>query len=224
MDFTVCTSTSFPGRATLISPKDTIGTRNPTFVWSPVTGCTQYCLKVANANFQNDPILEECYDAEEVISGQRCSIAPGLDLDPGNYRWWIQTINCKGEGPWSNYKSFRYQNRSPGRTTPISPRGLVSSTPTFVWTVASAATQYHLQVDSNSGNVVDEVYDAEDVTLGSRCSVILPDALPDDDGAIYYWRVQASNDAGAGAWSGWRYFETICALKPGTDKKKARTG
>jgi len=227
MDFTVCTSTSFPGRATLISPKDTIGTRNPTFVWSPVAGCTQYCLKVANANYQNVPILEKCYGAEEVISGQICSITPGLDLDPGNYRWWIQTINCKGEGPWSNYKSFRYQNRSPGRSTPISPRGLTSSTPTFIWTAASAATTYHLELINYRDGIdvlvmEDPSIDANEVTIGSRCSFILG-TLPDDD-SVYYWRIHASNDAGDGAWSGWRYFETHCALKPGTDKKKARTG
>ena len=57
-----------------------------------------------------------------------CSITarPGwISIQEVYYRWWIQTINCKGEGPWSNYKSFRYQNRSPGRSTPISPRGLI---------------------------------------------------------------------------------------------------
>ncbi|MDD1748934.1 MAG: hypothetical protein LUO89_03565 [Methanothrix sp.] len=223
MDFTVCTSSSFPGKATLVSPKSTISTKNPTFVWKPVTGCTQYCLKVANAKNQNEPIFEERYDVEESLSEQGCSITPVLDLDPGNYRWWIQTINCKGDGPWSNYMSFKYQNTPPGRSTQISPRGLVStSTPTFLWTAASAATEYHLQVDNNRVNVVDEWFDAEEVTRGSRCSALLPVVLPDDD-AVYYWRIQAANDAGNGPWSSYRYFETICPFKPGAAKKIART-
>ena len=63
-----------------------------------------------------------------------------------------------------------------------------------------------------------------EVTIGSPDAQYYCGTLPDDDGAVYYWRIQASNDAGDGAWSGWRYFETHCALKPGTDKKKARMG
>jgi len=239
MEFTVCTSSSFPGRATLVSPKDTIGSLKPTFVWMPVTGCTQYRLKVAEANHQNEPIFEALYDVEDVFSETEklCSIAPdlGQDLNPGTYyRWWIQTVNCKGDGPWSNYKSFRYLDRPPGRSTPISPQGLISTdSPIFTWTAASLATEYHLQVinynylDDSDELVAEEDFDANKVTKGFRCSGSLGTLQGDD--SVYYWRVQANNDAypydpdGTG-WSGWRYFETNCASKPGTDKKKAWTG
>jgi len=68
---------------------------------------------------------------------------------------------------------------------------------------------------------------ADKVTKGFRCSGSLG-ILPDDD-PVYYWRVQANNDASefdpdpnAPTWGSWRYFETICGLKPGTDAKKAR--
>ena len=238
MKFTVCTSSSFPGRATLVSPKDTIGSLNPTFVWMPVTGCTQYRLKVAEANHQNDPIFVGLYNVEEVFSDteQVCSITPdlGQDLEPGiYYRWWIQTINCKGDGPWSYYKSFRYLARPPGKSTPISPRGGISTnTPTFTWTAAYAATTYHLELINYRNNidvpVMEEDFDADKVTKGFRCSGSLG-PLPDGD-PVYYWRIQANNDAYPydpdEPWSGsdWRYFETHCALKPGTDKKKARMG
>ncbi|MBN1235335.1 MAG: hypothetical protein JW999_04710 [Methanotrichaceae archaeon] len=222
MAFTVCTSSSFPGKATLVSPKGTIGSKNPTFVWNAVPGCTQYCLRVVDAHYQSVTLFEECYDTQEVLSDQRCSVTPGLELDPGNYRWWIKTINCKGDGPWSNYMSFRYQDRPPGRSTPISPKGLITtSTPTFTWTAASLATEYHLQVDNDTENVVDEWFDADDVTKGFRCSAFLPLTLPDDD-IVYYWRIQASNDAGEGSWSSYRYFETICPFKPGSANKTTR--
>ncbi|MCX6676689.1 MAG: hypothetical protein NTU95_01925 [Methanothrix sp.] len=224
MVFTVCTSSTFPGKATLVSPKDIIGSKNPTFVWKSVIGCTQYCLKVANANDQNHPLLLECYDAEEVISDQTCSITPPLNLAAGSYRWWIQTRNCKGDGPWSNYMSFNFANKSPGRSTPISPQGLISTaTPAFTWTAVSAATKYNLQVENSSVIVVNEWYDAEDVARGSRCSAFLPIALPDDD-AYYYWRIRAGNDAGNGPWSSLKEFETVCAFKPGPVKKEARNG
>ena len=132
----------------------------------------------------------------------------------------------QGRRAWEHYKNFRYMNVSPGKPTPISPRGLISTDePTFTWTAASAATTYHLElINYHDGIDVpvmeDASIDANEVTIGSRCSFILG-TLPDDD-PVYYWRIHASNDAGDGAWSGWRYFETMCALKPGTDKKKAR--
>jgi hypothetical protein len=238
MEFTVCTSSSFPGRATLVSPKDNIGGSNPTFVWMPVPGSTQYRLKVARSDLQNEPIFEAVYDAEEVFSetDKVCSIKPDpeqLDLYPdAYYRWWIQAINCRGDGPWSYYKSFRYLFRSPSKSTPLSPRGLTSSgIPTFTWTASPLATEYHLQVinyqDEEDIIVAEMDFRADKVTKGSRCSGTLG-PLPDDD-PVYYWRVQANNDASefdpdAPTWSSWRYFETICAYKPGTDAKKARRG
>jgi len=232
MEFTVCTSSSLPGRATLISPKDNIGSLNPTFVWMPVTGCTLYRLKVAYANLPNEPIfVSDDLNVEDVFSeaDSLCTYTPdlGLDLEAGTYyRWWIQAINCKGEGPWSYYKNFRYLNRPPGRSTPQSPQGLISTnTPIFTWTTASAATEYHLEVINDNDEIVDEGwFDADKVTKGLKCSAMLT-PLPDDD-IVYYWRIQAINDAddGEGPWSSYRYFETVCASKPGTDKKKARTG
>jgi len=234
MEFTVCTSSTFPGKATLVSPKDAIGSMNPTFVWMPVTGCTQYRLKVAPANHQNEPIFDKDLDVEDVFSDtdKVCSYTPPeLVLDSGiYYRWWIKAINCKGEGPWSYYRSFRYLDRPPGRSTPISPQGLISTnTPVFTWTAASLATEYHLQVinynyDEDEDEFVAEGdFRADVVTKGLRCSGSLG-ILPDDD-SVYYWRVQANNDAypydpEGTTWSSWRYFETNCPSKPGSVKKK----
>jgi len=230
MDFTVCAS--LPGRANLVSPKDTIGSKNPIFVWQPVSGAIEYRLKVAKAGNPNVAIFEESYNAEDVYSDmdQTCSVGPVLtdDLEPSvYYRWWIQATNCRGEGPSSYFKDFKYVPVTPGRSTPISPSGLISTnSPTFVWTAASAATEYHLEVyirNESPGDdfiLVDEGwFDANKVTKGYRCSGTLG-PLPDDD-TVYFWRVQASNDAADGPWSTWRYFETICAFKPGKDTKKS---
>jgi hypothetical protein len=121
--------------------------------------------------------------------------------------------------------SFRYVNVPPGRSTPICPQGLISTnTPTFIWTAASAATEYHLQVVNITDSIVaDEWFDADVVTKGLRCSAHLTTTLPDDD-VIYFWRIQASNDAGNGSWSSYKYFETVCAFKPAPVKKKAKMG
>ena len=219
MKFTVCTSKSLPGKATLVSPKNAIGNKNPTFIWNAVAGCTRYCLKVANVNSLNAPVFQECYDASEVLSGKVCSVTPVINLKAGSYRWWIQTTNCKGDGPWSDFMAFRYLKQLPGKSTPISPKGLISSSqPTFTWTAATLAAEYRLQIDNDTENIMDEMFDAAEVTSGVRCSAILTSALPDDD-SVYYWRIQAINSAGDGPWSSYRYFETVCPMKPGARKK-----
>jgi hypothetical protein len=89
MEFTVCTSSSYQGKVTLVSPKYNIGSLNLTFVWMPVTGCTQYRLKMAKANLPNELIFEALYDVEDVFSNsdQVCSIEPdpALDLEQDTY-------------------------------------------------------------------------------------------------------------------------------------------
>ncbi len=208
----IITRSKLPGRAALLSPTGTIGTSNPTFLWRCVPGATQYLLRVLNVN-TNTVILNQWYDAEVVVSNKGCSIKPGLSLVDGNsYRWWIQAKNNKGNGPFSYYNSFRYANVSPGGVTPISPRGLIStSLPTFIWTAISSANQYHLQViNSTNYVVIDAYFLAEDVTSGARAIAQSPAILL---GGIYYWRVQASNDAGVGPWSNYKYFEIVCASK-----------
>jgi hypothetical protein len=222
--FTVCTSTTVPGRATLTYPKGTIGTRNPTFVWNTVSGATKYYLKVTNAINPTVVIFEDEYDDIEVVDSGICSINPGLDLPEGNYRWWIQAKSCQNNGPWSYYASFRFANVSPGKPVPISPRGLISaSNPTFIWTSVQSATKYYLQVENEAGTFVEvEDFAAEEVTQGTRCSAILRLTLPDDD-TDYFWRVQASNDAGPGLWSSYKYFEIICPGKKTSSKDIRRT-
>ena len=213
-DFTVCTSTTIPGRTTLISPKGNIGTRNPTFVWNTVAGATKYNLKVANANNPNVAIFEDEYDDVQVVIDRICSINPGLDLPEGSYRWWIQAKNCQNNGPWSYFANFRFANVSPGKAIPISPRGLIStSNPTFVWTAVQSATRYNLQVENQDGTFTRvEDFAAAEVTQGTRCRGVLSITLPDDD-TDYFWKIQASNDAGDGLWSSYRYFEVICPGK-----------
>lgn len=212
--FTVCTSSTIPGRTTLISPKGTIGTRNPTLVWNAVAGATKYYLKVANANSPTVAIFEDEYDDIEVATGNICSINPGLNLPEGSYRWWIQAKNCQNNGPWSYFAAFRFANVSPGKAIPVSPRGLIAtSNPTFVWTAVQSATKYNLQVENYAGTFIHvEDFAAEEVTHGIRCSGVLSITLPDDD-MDYFWKIQASNEAGDGLWSSYRHFAVNCPGK-----------
>ncbi len=125
--FVVCSSTSLPGKATLVSPKGTVGAAKPTYQWKTVNAATRYHLKVVNTNDPNKPVIDTWYDASEVVDGQNSYIKPNTALAAGSYKWWIQTGNCNVEGPWSNYATFKFANVSPARPTAVSPSGLVST-------------------------------------------------------------------------------------------------
>ena len=210
LSFTVCSSTVLPGKATLVSPKGTIGAAKPTYQWKTVNGATRYRLKVSNINDPNNPVIYAWYDASEVVDGQNCYIKPDTALAAGSYKWWIQTGNCNMEGPWSNYATFKFANVSPGRPSTVSPSGLVStSSPTFIWTAVKNAAGYYLHIENDTSTVYDLEYTAEEVTSGSRARARLPAALPNDR-ADYYWMVQAYNDAGTSSWSSLRHFELVC--------------
>lgn len=219
MSFSVCASTTKPGRTTLISPKGTIGTFNPTFTWNPVADASRYFLKVTGPAGYT---YGEWHDADEVTADTICALPAPEELDPGYYTWQIRTGNCVGDGPWSAIASFTIVDKAPTKVSTLSPKGLVSTrTPLFVWSAIPGSTHYHLLVEGDTDEIIDRVFTAEEVTRGYRCSVISPMILPDDE-ADFYWKVQASNDVGDGPWSSIKYFEVVCGAAGAPKEKKGR--
>jgi hypothetical protein len=210
MSFSVCATTTKPGRASPISPKGTIGTFNPTFYWNPVADSSRYFLKV---NGPGGYSFNEWFEAEEVTADTICLLVSPDELAPGDYTWQIRTGNCIGDGPWSAVMRFKVTDKAPAKASAITPKGLVSTrTPIFTWSAVPGSTQYHLEVENDdSETIIDEWFLAEEVTYGYRCSAISSMILPDDD-VDYFWRVQASNDVGDGLWSSFKYFETVCGM------------
>jgi hypothetical protein len=93
MSFSICASTSKPGRAILISPKGTIGTFNPTFAWNPVADSSRYCLKVSGPAGYS---FNDWFDAEEVTADSICLLLSPDELGPGDYTWQIRTATASG--------------------------------------------------------------------------------------------------------------------------------
>jgi hypothetical protein len=95
-----------PGAATLVSPSGTITTHTPTYTWNAVSVATWYYLQV------NDPSgvrILQWYTAAACgcASGTgTCSLTPTTVLASGAGRWWIQTNNSVGNGPWSAPMDF----------------------------------------------------------------------------------------------------------------------
>ena len=215
-----CNFRSQPDIATLVSPNDTVGTYNPTYTWNSVHDSTSYRLMV---NSSTGNVINELYDAANLMCpDQRCSVKPSepsQTLAIGSYKWWIQTSNCKGDGPWSSNMSFKITGQPPSAPQPISPNGLVgTSTPTFTWTASPGSTQYNIQVqDEAGGSIIDEIYEADEVTSGYNCSAISPRSLWN---GIFYWGVGAKNEFDGGSFttidfkntSSTPYFEVVCTI------------
>lgn len=78
--------------------------------------------------------------------------------------------------------------------------------PTFFWKETGGVNAWRLQV-STSASPSGVIHDAPDIEISSYQ---LPIFL--DSNSSYYWRVQASNYCGDGAWSGWWSFTTTDAM------------
>ena len=106
MSFTVDTGEGPPGKATLISPSGTIDHNTPTYTWNAVETSSWYYLWV---NDSTGTKIKKWYTAEDAgcPSGTgECTVTPATALQEGACRWWIQTWNESGYGPWSPGMSF----------------------------------------------------------------------------------------------------------------------
>jgi hypothetical protein len=98
-----------PGAATLVSPSGGVSDTTPAYSWNQLNDSTWYFLWVSrvNSNGSLTTIHTKWYTSAEACSGATCTITPaGITLTSGNYRWWIQTWNDGGYGPWTSGVNF----------------------------------------------------------------------------------------------------------------------
>jgi hypothetical protein len=96
-------NTTLPGAATLSTPNG-VTTNNPTYTWNKVSEATWYYIYVQGPSGY---VFTQWYSAANACVGSTCSVVgatPGLAS--GQYRWWIQTWNNVGYGPWSSGLNF----------------------------------------------------------------------------------------------------------------------
>ena len=95
------------GKAKLVSPSGTIGTATPTYTWNAEPAASWYYLWVNDSNSM--PKIQVWYTAAQAgcRSGTgACSATPTIALSPGAAKWWIQTYDEYGYGPWSDGMLF----------------------------------------------------------------------------------------------------------------------
>jgi hypothetical protein len=146
---TISRSSGVPGAATLVSPSGAISTKTPTFTWNAVPGASSYYLWVNDTSAA--PRIAQWMSATDANCGSgtgNCSASPSVVLASGAGRWFVQTWNSFGYGPWSAALDFSIV----GLVAPtlMSPTGTISSSgPTFTWNAVSGATYYYLWVNDS---------------------------------------------------------------------------
>jgi parallel beta-helix repeat protein len=92
-----------PGSVVQTAPIGNITSPNPTFTWQADRDAAGYSLWIGTSG--GATLLSQAYSAGTVCTGTTCSIAPTLNLAPGNYAWWITAYGIAGSGP-STGKAF----------------------------------------------------------------------------------------------------------------------
>ena len=161
-----------PGKAVLVSPSGAAGLK-PTYTWNAVLNSTWYYLYVNDSTGKR---VDKWYTAAEAkcsIGTGTCSVKPDIALALGAGKWWIQTWNEVGYGPWSAAEDY---GRRRGLATLSLPSGLITDPmPTYTWRKAqrfnlvSAVGEWTIRQ-----SVLDQWYEdtADNATCsGTTCSV-----------------------------------------------------
>ena len=80
-----------------------IGTNNPTYTWNSVFDASWYYIYIQGPS---GLVHADWYSAAQVCVASTCSLPNVKTLAVGEHRWWIQTWNSNGYGPWSTGMTF----------------------------------------------------------------------------------------------------------------------
>lgn len=191
------------GPATLVSPSGDVNTVTPTYTWNAIAGATWYYLWVDDSSVPAK--ITQWYRAADAGCGSgtgTCSVTPTTTLAPGAARWWIQTWNAAGYGPWSSPLAFTVvPPPPPGRATLVSPSGTIGLSPTYTWNAVPGATWYYLWVDDTMGTRIAQWYRAAEAGCANgvgTCAVTPTTVLT--PGQAMWW-IQTWSPNGYGPWS-----------------------
>ncbi|MDX1546411.1 MAG: T9SS type A sorting domain-containing protein [Rhodothermales bacterium] len=196
-----------PSAPALASPSD--GASNVptdvTLAWNAAPGADTYHLQVALLNDAN-------FDAPLVDAATLTGLSYGLTglMHGTAYHWRLRAANAGGTSPWSSPFSFTtvlpgpQPPAAPVATAPLDGAVRVATHPVLMWDEMVEAESYRVQLALGT----DTLFTAPlvDSTLTAFSAEIVADVLVNL--ADYRWRVQASNTAGAGPWSGAHVFTT----------------
>ena len=180
-----------PAQVVLTSPSNgSTGLLSPVeLVWSSSERAESYKLQVAkDGNFTNILLDEELTETTKTVEGLE---------DLTQYYWRVRGINAGGEGDWSEMWNFTLgAPETPILIAPVN-NSIIADTATsvtFIWSAVESADKYTLQASLTQSfdSLFISLEDQTDTTFTYN-GQLLP--------SVFFWRVSASNDAGASEWS-----------------------
>lgn len=156
---------------------------NPTFLWLPVTGATQYQIAAAPAAGSLPQGI--------IVPGTSYTPALGVLTPLQKVGWSVRAGNGAGWGPWDNQIRFMpgcdVLAVPPALVAPYNGASLANLTPTLSWQPVAGASGYRLWI-------------SDDTTPGGPSGATVTDpSYPVPVGTLhaghrYHWRVEANAD------------------------------
>lgn len=197
-----------PAEAYIQPAAGTTTPRTPLFTWRPVNGALGYYVVIArDAEFTE--VADVGYTNVPAYAPRLANQAPFSDETTSYYWAVIPTTGPTGSGAFSVPQQDHPQtfNKSSAPPNPLAPGAGadVSTQPTFRWSAAENARNYHLQVsqDPTFGRPIDDV--TTDATAYTSSSTYPADTA-------IYWRVRANDWNGQGL--NWSPTETFVRRLP----------
>ena len=167
--------------------------------WRVAERATGYRLQVATSNTFTGGILVD----DSTLTDTTSSV--GSLAGKTTYYWRVSSRNATGNSSFSATRSFVTGLAIPSLTAPADGATGRQEPVQLTWTAVSGATEYHVQVSTESGFSSGLVVNDAAVTTNQRSVTGLQTST------LYYWRVAARDAGGDGAYSDARTFTTAVA-------------
>ncbi|HMQ99156.1 MAG TPA: T9SS type A sorting domain-containing protein, partial [Ignavibacteria bacterium] len=203
--FNFTTLLGMPAAPALLSPANfaTGVSLTPLLDWVEDISATSYQVQLS----QDSTFATVLWDTSG-FSISQVPVRTGLLTNVQTYFWRVRTTNPIGTGPWAN--PFRFMTLLIPPVAPVlvdPPNGAVdiSTTPTLNWDSVQYAASFRVQLSTDSTFTIPNLINAGGLTF-SQYNV--PGGILSNN-TTYYWRVNATNNAGTGPYSQVWHFHTV---------------
>lgn len=202
--FTFTTISGPPAPPVLLSPPNnaTGVSLTPLLDWNEDISVTDYQLQLASDSLFTSLIIDT-----SGFTVSELSVRSGLLSNLTSYFWKVRTTNNFGTSLWSVTWKFTTTLAPPAAPQLLNPPNNdtnVSTTPTLDWNDVPFASSYRVQLS------IDSTFGTTLINIGgiTVSQYNVPGGILNNN-TKYYWRVNATNSAGTGAWSLIWNFRTV---------------
>jgi hypothetical protein len=161
----------------------------PTLTWGTVPGATTYRVQLSTISTFASTVADD----STLTAGTKA--ITGLS-NSTTYYWRALSKNAGGTSAWAAPFSFTTiiaAPVAPALITPANAASFITSSVTLTWGTVTGAATYRVQV-STITTFATTVADDSTLTVGTKALTALGNGT-------YYWRTNAKNIGGTGAWS-----------------------